>query len=165
NLQQRCPICIEQLKPLYSWQRLKKEMLLKFGKWRPVYLLDAFLRTLFGVFAFRHDWDIGGIKAQAYLQQLIAHADTLTIDGRVTTIVCGTPAQQEIFIRYLAEQEQNGNLVFGHHNSRESIMTCYIENRNARHIHFVDGADGGYTEASKELKQKQGNLHLAEQTK
>ena len=36
--------------------------------------------------------------------------------------------------------------------SRESVMTCYIENRNAKHIHFVDGADGGYTEAAKEIK-------------
>lgn len=33
-------------------------------------------------------------------------------------------------------------------------MTCYIEDRKYKHIHFVDGADGGYTEAAKELKAK-----------
>ncbi len=33
-------------------------------------------------------------------------------------------------------------------------MTCYIENRKSRHIHFVDGSDGGYTEAAKEFKMK-----------
>jgi hypothetical protein len=33
-------------------------------------------------------------------------------------------------------------------------MTCYIENRNNKHIHFLDGSNGGYTEAAKELKPK-----------
>ncbi|MBA4058110.1 MAG: hypothetical protein C0490_25560, partial [Marivirga sp.] len=50
--------------------------------------------------------------------------------------------------------ENEGKLFFGHHHSKESIMTCYIENMNAKHIHFIDGSDGGYTEAAKEFKQK-----------
>jgi len=33
-------------------------------------------------------------------------------------------------------------------------MTCYIENMDSNHIHFVDGSDGGYTKASKEFKSK-----------
>jgi hypothetical protein len=51
-------------------------------------------------------------------------------------------------------QEKEGNLIYGHHISKESVMTCYIQNRNAKHIHFVDGSDGGYTEAAKEFKMK-----------
>jgi hypothetical protein len=57
-------------------------------------------------------------------------------------------------LEYLKEQEQKGLLLFGHHVSKESIMTCFIENRNNKHIHFIDGANGGYTEAAKELKPK-----------
>jgi hypothetical protein len=160
DLQKRCPLCLEQLKPLYNWNKLKKEMLLKFGESKLGYFLDVFLRTLFGVFAFKYNWDIGGVRGQEYLAQLIAHADTLTIDGRITTIICGTPDKHNQFLDYLTQQEQKGLLLYGHHVSKESIMTCYIENRNARHVHFVDGADGGYTEASKELKSKLKNLHL-----
>lgn len=162
DLQKRNPLCPAQLKPLYSWQKLKKEMLVKFGTWRPAYFLDAFLRTLFGVFSFRYNWDIGGVKGQDYLAQLIAHADTLTVDGRITTIVCSTPDKHGQFLDYLSQKEQKGLLVYGHHISKESIMTCYIENRNTKHIHFVDGADGGYTEASKELKGKLKKLHLVD---
>lgn len=160
DLQKRCPLCVEQLKPLYSWKKLKKEMLVKFGKSKLGYFLDASLRMLFGVFAFKYDWDIGGVKGQDYLAQLIAHADTLTVDGRITTIICSTPEEHHQFLAYLMQQEQKGLLIFGHHASKESIMTCYIENRNARHVHFVDGADGGYTEASKELKGKLRNRQL-----
>jgi len=50
---------------------------------------------------------------------------------------------------------------FWHHVSKESIITCYIENRNSKHIHFVDGADGGYTEAAKAFKAKLNYLRLA----
>lgn len=160
DLQKRCPLCMEQLKPLYSWKKLKKEMLLKFGESKLGYFLEAFLRTLFGVFAFRYNWDIGGVRGKEYLAQLIAHADTLTIDGRITTIICGTPDQHNRFLAYLEQGERKGLLLFGHHVSKESIMTCYIENRNARHVHFVDGADGGYTEASKELKSKLRNVQV-----
>ena len=120
------------------------------------------LRMVFGAFSFRYNWDIGGIRANDYLAQLIAHADTLTVDGRITTIICSTPDKHRQFLDYLCQEEQKGLLVYGHHVSKESIMTCYIENRNAKHIHFVDGADGGYTEASKELKGKLKKLHLVD---
>jgi len=50
--------------------------------------------------------------------------------------------------------------VYGHFISKESIMTCYIQNRDSKHIHFVDGSDGGYTEASKELKRKLKNMNM-----
>ena len=154
DLQKRHPLCIEQLKPALGWQKLKREMLVKFGKWKPAYFLDALLKTFFGLFAFQYNWNIGGVKGKDYLSQLIAHADTLAIDGRVNTIICGTPEKHRQFLDYLQEEENSGRLIYGYHISKESIMTCYIENRNARHIHFVDGADGGYTEASKEFKRK-----------
>lgn len=154
DLQKRHPLCMEQLKPLYSWEKLKKEMLIKFGEWKLAYFMDSFFRSVFGAFSFKYNWDIGGVLGKEYLKQLIAHADTFAVDGRVNTIICGTPQQHSTFLNYLSQEEKKGNLIYGHHSSKESIMTCYIEERNQKHIHFVDGADGGYTEASKEFKQK-----------
>lgn len=154
DLQKRHPLCMEQLKPLFSWQKLKKEMLAKFGHWKPAYFMDAFLRSVYGAFSFKYDWDIGGVRAKEYLSQLIAHADTFAVDGRVNTIICGTQEKHTHFLNYLSAEEKNGRLIYGHYGSKESIMTCYIESRAQRHIHFVDGADGGYTEASKEFKSK-----------
>lgn len=158
DLQKRNPLCMEQLRPLFSWQKLKKEMLAKFGKMKPGYFVNAFLRSLYGNFSFKYDWNIGGVKAKEYLAQLIAHADTFAVDGRVNTIICGTGEQHRQFLDYLSAEEKKGLLIYGHHNSKESIMTCYIEARDQKHIHFVDGADGGYTEASKEFKSKMKQL-------
>ena len=154
DVQKRNPLCTERLKPLLSLKKLRKEMLIKFGKWRIGYLIEAFLRTFFGLFYFKYNWKVTGLGGQEYLAQLIAHADTLTVDGRIDTIICGSSDKHLQFIEYLSTKEKEGKLIYGHHASRESIMTCYIESRNAKHIHFVDGADGGYTEAAKEFKSK-----------
>ncbi|MBD0296914.1 MAG: DUF3095 family protein, partial [Flavisolibacter sp.] len=35
------------------------------------------------------------------------------------------------------------------------------EDRDEKHIHFVDGSDGGYTEASKEYKRKLMQAQMA----
>jgi hypothetical protein len=162
DMETRHPLCIEQLKPALAWQKLKQETLVKFGNWKPAYFIETFLKTFFGHFAFRYNWNIGGVKGKDYLAQLIAHADIFAVDGRVNTIICGTVEQHQQFLDYLAQEENKGTLIYGHHSSRESIMTCYIENRNAKHIHFVDGADGGYTEASKAFKSKLQQRQLAE---
>ena len=97
----------------------------------------------------------------------LAQCETLTTsfttrEGRINTIICATAEKHEEFLQYLEDQEKEGNLIFGHHVSKESIMTCYIEERNAKHIHFVDGADGGYTEASKEFKAKLKGLQAGQ---
>lgn len=150
----RSPLSPERLKMLLNLKKLRTEMMVKFGGWNPRYFLWQFVRTAIGRLYFKYNWTIGGLSGQEYLAQLIAHADTLTVDGRINTIVCAPPERHERFLRFLQKQEAAGLLVYGHYASKESIMTCYIENLNQKHIHFVDGADGGYTLAARELKVK-----------
>ena len=50
--------------------------------------------------------------------------------------------------------ERAGLLTYGLFVSRESVMSCYVSDRSDKHIHFVDGSDGGYTRAAGMLKQK-----------
>lgn len=154
DLENRNPLSLERLKLLMSFQKIKKEMLVKYGKWKSNYLTVTFIQTFLAKLFFKFDWKLQDFKGRAYLTQVILNADTLTIDGRINTIISGTMDKRLLFINYLKGEQEAGNLIYGHHISRESIMTCYIENRASKHIHFVDGSDGGYTEAAKELKMK-----------
>ena len=44
---------------------------------------------------------------------------------------------------------------YGIHKSETALMTCLVENLNdGGHIHFIDGADGGYTLAAKQFKEQ-----------
>jgi hypothetical protein len=154
DIKQRNPLSIDRLKLLLSVDKIRKEMLVKYGKWKLRYFIDSFAETLLGRYYFRYNWQMKDIKGQEYIKQIISQADTLTIDGRINTIITGRKDKRLRLITYLSDQEKAGNLIYGHHISNESIMTCYIENRNTKHIHFVDGSDGGYTEAAKEFKTK-----------
>jgi len=150
----RSPLSKNRLRLLLNLKKIETEMKVKFGGWRLRYYIGTLLENFLGLFFFGLNLKLGGVKGQDYLSQLIANADTLTIDGRINTIISGKSEKRKQLIGYLRIQEENGVLIFGHHISKESIMTCYIENMNAKHIHFVDGSDGGYTEAAKELKAK-----------
>jgi hypothetical protein len=153
-LEGRSPLSKNRLRLLINLKKIETEMKVKFGGWRIRYYLGTLLENFLGLFFFGLNLKLGGIKGQDYLSQLIANADTLTIDGRINTIISGKSDKRKQLTNYLKTEEEKGVLIFGHHISKESIMTCYIENINAKHIHFVDGSDGGYTEAAKELKAK-----------
>lgn len=154
TIEVRNPLSLDRLKLLMTLNKVKKEMMARFGRWRPAYLISTLATTFVGSLFFRFNWKVNKLRGKEYLQQVISNADILTIDGRINCIVSSSSDRRKRFIAYLDKQEQAGNLLFGHFVNTESIMTCYIESRNDKHIHFVDGADGGYTEAAKELKVK-----------
>lgn len=159
EVDKRHPLTIKALKLLNSFKKIQKEMLVRYSKNNIGHFIKAFFETLIGRFYFKYNLKVNDLKGQDYLQQLIEFSDILTIDGRINTIVSGTAENRQQLIAYLTEQEKKGLLIYGHHVSPESIMTCYIENRKNKHIHFLDGSNGGYTEAAKELKSKLKELH------
>jgi hypothetical protein len=76
------------------------------------------------------------------------------IDGRINTVISGTTAQRVRLQAALDELEQAGYIYYGLFVSKESVMSCYVKNMHEKHIHFVDGSDGGYTKAAGVLKKK-----------
>jgi hypothetical protein len=60
---------------------------------------------------------------------------------------------------FLEALHQQGKIVYGLHVAGNSLMTCFVDGLGeGRHIHFIDGGDGGYFLASRQLKAqlKQG---------
>ena len=86
-------------------------------------------------------------------------SDTLVIDGRINTVISGTAAQRELLQTALNKLENEGEIFYGLFVSTESVMSCYVRNMDDRHIHFIDGAEGGYTKAAGLLKHKIHKVH------
>lgn len=53
---------------------------------------------------------------------------------------------------HVRARHEAGDIFFGVHVSKASLMTCAIRAYEGSHVHFVDGADGGYALAAKQLK-------------
>jgi hypothetical protein len=144
----RTPISVPQLKLKTTFNRIGTEMRVSIGKVPFFKLIIAWLTNLYGLIFFTTR------KGKHYLEKLVEMSDTLVIDGKINTVISGTLSQRKNLQSVLEEMENNGELCYGLHVSSESVMSCYVRDLDDGHIHFVDGAEGGYTQAAKVIKAK-----------
>jgi hypothetical protein len=145
----RSPISIAGLSLNATLDRINSEMKVKTGKRSVKFFMKRMLATLIGKFYLKFNKE-----GKQYLNTLIELTDTLVLDGRINTVISGLNKQHNILEEFLEEMERSGEISFGMHRSKESIMSCYVRDRKDQHIHFVDGGDGGYTKAAGLLKSK-----------
>ena len=69
-------------------------------------------------------------------------------------IISGTSKQHDQLIKVLETERIQGHLNFGIHRSSHALTTCIVQNYSRDHIHFLDGGNGGYAIAAKQLKQQ-----------
>ncbi|MCF0058648.1 DUF3095 family protein [Dyadobacter sp. CY356] len=146
--QNRQPISVSKLKLKSTLAKIKLEMKVKFGRLRFLYMVYNRFILLFGPYYFNTK------EGKSFLSSIVELADTLVIDGRINTVISGNTKQRLILEDALNNMEIEGKIKYGLFVSKESIMSCYVPNEENAHIHFVDGAEGGYTRAAGILKQK-----------
>jgi len=146
--EKRQPISVSKLIFKTSFNSLGKEMKHRIGKIKLFELIKSWLINIYGYIYFRTE------RGKKYLKQLVEMSDTLVIDGRINTVITGTAQQRLVLQKALNQLEENNEILYGLYVSGESIMSCYVRDLEDDHIHFVDGADGGYTQAAGILKRK-----------
>lgn len=149
----RKPISLPALKIKGTLQKISNEMKVKLGKYNLIYLLGNWFKSSLAPLYFRTK------TGKNYLTQLVALSDTLVIDGKINTVISGTKNQRIKLQEFLNRMELQGEIYYGLHVSKESVLSCYVKSLQERHIHFVDGADGGYTRAAIELKMKLAEIN------
>ncbi len=146
----RKPISVKRLKLNAKLGQINLEMRSKLGKFNGFYFVKNWLRNNLGKLYFNFS-DSGKI----YLEKLVELTDTITIDGRINTVITGNADQRSSLVSFLDHLEKAGKIKYGLQVSGESVMSCYVKDMATNdHIHFVDGADGGYTKAANNLKEK-----------
>ncbi len=149
SFQSRNPVTKPRLEIKATLGKIGLEMRVRLGRRKVGYLLKNWLYTLFGKLVYFKQ-----PAGMAYVEKLLELTDTLVIDGRINTVIAGKRAQRLLLETELNKLEAAGLIVYGMFVSQESIMSCYVRDREDKHIHFVDGADGGYTMAAAVLKRK-----------
>lgn len=95
-----------------------------------------------------------GFPGDVYRGQVVANTDFRKFDDTLRMVVDLGPAQLEQLEALLAREHEAGRIAYGIHVAEASLMTCAIEAYEGDHVHFVDGANGGYALAAKQLKQQ-----------
>ncbi len=93
-----------------------------------------------------------------YKNIILKTTDTEKFDDMLRMVISTKRNQTKELEKYLEEEYQNKNLVYGIHKSDSALMTCLIFQRHGKHIHFIDSSNGGYALAAKELKNRLKNL-------
>lgn len=150
----RHPVTLATLRPSVGMKGAQTRSALESGSLRPWKVLRELCRSLGSAFLFRFGLSVGSFHPETYLRSLIAATDTLHLSGTLYTMVRGTAQQREALRAEFDRFEQEGKLIYGTASCPASIMTCYVQKYDRAHAHFLDGAGGGYTQASKEFKKK-----------
>ena len=98
---------------------------------------------------------MGDYHPDSYLEELIVNSDYRKFDDMLRMVIDLSPDQQKELEHFLKEMEDRGEVRFGLHKANHAIMTCFVETLSpSSHIHFIDGADGGYAMAAQMMKKK-----------
>ena len=149
------PVNLELLRYKTAWQMLREEV--KFHQTpfcRP--FLSRALEILLCAVIFRLGlFQHSVLDVPEYKSGLRAHADHYKFDDMLRMVIdCSVKGGKHIE-SMLDEQHNQGipRLFYGVHYSRHSLMTCLLsDTTEGNHIHFIDGDDGGYAMAAKQLK-------------
>lgn len=108
-----------------------------------------FFHIAFSGFLMASKWRVGRFDPVHYLSMLRANSDFRKFDdGLKMTLDC-TPAVRDRIRQRLQQAADNGLIQFGLHEQDAALLTCIVPSAVADdHVHFVDGASGGYTQAA-----------------
>jgi hypothetical protein len=118
------------------------------------YFLKMLWMNAAGNYLFSRNLDTEAVKWSEYRQELVVNSDFRKFDGMLRMVMDGSEQQSSRLQSYLEAQYRKGRLAYGMYKSREALVTCIVQSYNGNHLHFVDGSDGGYALAARELKQR-----------
>jgi hypothetical protein len=109
--------------------------------------------TLFAYLIMRFGIKVGGFVPEVYVQQVVENSDFRKYDDGLRMILdCSAELGSALQLR-LEAAAANRIVRYGLHRQDAAMMTCFTRQATrSDHVHFIDGARGGYASAATALK-------------
>lgn len=121
------------------------------------------LETLLAWIVIKRNRALGGFDPARYKAEIAQNTDFSKYDDTLAMVIDCPEARIAAIRAYLDDLSERGDLSYGIHLSDTALMTCLVENANEhKHVHFIDGGEGGYTQAAKELKLRVASRRTSE---
>jgi Protein of unknown function (DUF3095) len=109
--------------------------------------------TLFAYLVMRFGISVGGFVPKTYVQQVVENSDFRKYDDGLRMILDCTPELVNALTQRLVRAASAGVARYGLHRQDAAMMTCFTPSAlRSDHVHFIDGARGGYASAATALK-------------
>ena len=100
-------------------------------------------------------WNLGKFSAKQYRSDLVKNSDFQKFDETLRMVVDCSQDQANQICCLLDQKFKNEEIFYGTHLSEHALMTCVVQSAtNNQHIHFIDGANGGYAMAAIKMKSQ-----------
>jgi Protein of unknown function (DUF3095) len=110
-------------------------------------------RTLFAYFVMRFGIRVGGFVPKTYTRQVVENSDFRKYDDGLRMILDCTPELERALTQRLDAAASQRTIRYGLHRQDAAMMTCFTPSAmRSDHVHFIDGARGGYASAATALK-------------
>jgi hypothetical protein len=115
--------------------------------------LGLLAHTLFSYVIFRFGIKVGGFVPKIYVQQLVENSDFRKYDDGLRMVLDCAPDLERTLRERLAAAASAGIARYGLHRQDAALITCFTPSAlRSDHVHFIDGARGGYASAATALK-------------
>lgn len=114
-------------------------------------------RTLFVYLVMHYGIRLGGFVPKTYVRQVVENSDFRKYDDGLRMILDCTAELERALTQRLAQAASSGVARYGLHRQDAAMMTCFTPSAlRSDHVHFIDGARGGYASAAMALKAMPG---------
>ncbi len=109
--------------------------------------------TLVAYLIMRLGISVGGFVPKTYVRQVVENSDFRKYDDGLRMILDCTVELERSLAQRLAAAASAGIVRYGLHRQDAAMMTCFTPSAlRSDHVHFIDGARGGYASAATALK-------------
>ena len=109
--------------------------------------------TLWAYVVMRLGIKVGDFVPKNYVQQVVENSDFRKYDDGLRMILDCTPELERALTERLASAAEANIVRYGLHRQDAAMMTCFAPSvMRSDHVHFIDGARGGYASAATALK-------------
>jgi hypothetical protein len=110
-------------------------------------------RTLFAYIIMRFGIKVGGFVPKIYTRQVVENSDFRKYDDGLRMILDCTEELERALTKRLEAAASHRIIRYGLHRQDAAMMTCFTPSAmRSDHVHFIDGARGGYASAATALK-------------
>lgn len=150
------PIQVSKMGYKSVMQLVAEERRLFPSPWSMAFLRNV-MEIVYAVAVFKYGLPAIFFDASRYASAIDTHSDFRKFDDQLRMVIDCTTQQEEAIRDLLSGLAAEGELRYGIHASGTAMMTCFVYGMSdGEHIHFVDGGDGGYAMAARELKATAG---------
>jgi hypothetical protein len=99
---------------------------------------------------------VGRFIPKKYTREIIENSDFRKFDDSLRMVLDCSPELADEIEGFLKVAVAKGVVRYGSHRQQDAMMTCFTPSpSHPSHVHFIDGAQGGYALAAAALKQKE----------